>query len=227
RIQVGEEGVESSVVQTHRVLAELMRHEHASLALAQSCSGVRAPAPLFTSLLNYRYSQLTDQPPSAEVLQAWKGIEMLYGDEGTNFPLTFSIDDRGENFLLTAQVEASIAPLRVCGYVRTVLESLVGALENAPSTAVRTLKVLGEEEQLQVLYEWNKTQKEWYGAACVHELFEEQVRRTPQAVAVACEDSSLTYAELNARANRLAHYLRELGVMPDARVSICLERSLE
>jgi arthrofactin-type cyclic lipopeptide synthetase B len=227
RIQLGEEGVETSVVQAHRMLTELMWHEHASLALAQRCSGVKAPIPLFSSLLNYRHSMVTDQPLSAEVLQAWKGIEMLYGDEGTNFPLTFSIDDRGENFLLTAQVHASVAPLRVCGYVSTALESLVETLENAPQTAVRALQVLGEQERRQVLYEWNQTQKEWPGTACLHELFEEQAFRTPHALAVAYEDSSLTYAELNIQSNRLAHYLRELGVRPDARVAICLERSLE
>jgi amino acid adenylation domain-containing protein len=100
-------------------------------------------------------------------------------------------------------------------------------LENAPQTAVRALQVLGEAERRQVLYEWNQTQKEWSGPACLHELFEKQALRTPHALAVAYEDSSLTYAELNIQANRLAHYLRELGVRPDARVAICLERSLE
>ena len=62
---------------------------------------------------------------------------------------------------------------------------------------------------------------------CVHELFEAQVERTPDAVALVDEEQSLTYGELNARANRLAHYLRELGVRPDARVAICMERSVE
>src|SRR5262249_48198958 len=61
----------------------------------------------------------------------------------------------------------------------------------------------------------------------VHELFEEQVEKTPEAVAVAFEDAALSYGELNRRANQLAHYLRELGVGPDARVGICVERGLE
>ena len=62
---------------------------------------------------------------------------------------------------------------------------------------------------------------------CVHELFEEQVGRTPEAVAVVYEDEQLTYGELNRRANQLAHYLRELGVRPETRVAICVERGLE
>ena len=61
----------------------------------------------------------------------------------------------------------------------------------------------------------------------VHELFEEQVEKTPDAVAVVYEDATLSYGELNRRANQLAHYLRELGVGPDQRVAICMERSLE
>src|SRR5215467_4169657 len=60
-----------------------------------------------------------------------------------------------------------------------------------------------------------------------HELFEEQVKKTPKAEAVVFEDASLSYEELNRRANRLAHYLRELGVKPDERVAICVERGLE
>src|SRR5204862_4701971 len=64
RIAVGSEGVEAAVRQTHVLLAELLRHEHASLALAQRCSGVRAPAPLFSALLNYRHSAGAGQAPS-------------------------------------------------------------------------------------------------------------------------------------------------------------------
>ncbi|MCF1496609.1 AMP-binding protein, partial [Agrobacterium vitis] len=61
----------------------------------------------------------------------------------------------------------------------------------------------------------------------IHELFEAQVERTPEAVAVVYDEASLSYGELNARANRLAHHLRGLGVRPDDRVAICVERSLD
>ena len=82
-------------------------------------------------------------------------------------------------------------------------------------------------ERRQALYEWNATDAEYPREKCVHELFEEQVEKTPDAVAVVFENDFLSYAELNRRANRLAHYLRGLGVGPDARVAICVERSLE
>ena len=89
------------------------------------------------------------------------------------------------------------------------------------------MHLLPERERRQALYEWNATDAEYPREKCVHELFEEQVEKTPDAVAVVFENDFLSYAELNRRANRLAHYLRELGVGPDAQVAICMERGLE
>ena len=95
--------------------------------------------------------------------------------------------------------------------MRTALESLAEALETAPATAVRTLDVLPESERHRVLYEWNDTEAEYPSDKCVHELFEEQVEKTPDAIAVVFEDERLSYGELNRRANRLAHYLQRAG----------------
>ena len=78
-----------------------------------------------------------------------------------------------------------------------------------------------------MLYEWNDTATEFPADKCVQELFEEQVLRSPDATAVVFEDAELSYAELNRRANQLAHYLGELGVRPDARVAICVERGFQ
>ena len=78
-----------------------------------------------------------------------------------------------------------------------------------------------------VVVEWNATQAAFAQDRCIHELFEEQVRRKPQAMAVVHEGERLSYGELNERANQLAHHLLELGVLPDARVAICVERSAE
>ena len=117
--------------------------------------------------------------------------------------------------------------MRVCQYMCRALEALVEALETSPARAVRTLEVLPAAERHRLLYEWNDTEVEYPSDKCVHELFEEQAEKTPEAVAVVYEDEQLSYGELNRRANQLAHYLRELGVKPDDRVALCLERSLE
>ncbi len=86
---------------------------------------------------------------------------------------------------------------------------------------------LTESQQHQILVEWNTTKADFPRDKCLHQLFEAQVERTPEAVAVVFEDSRLTYQELNQRANQLAHYLKKLGVGPEVLVGIYIERSLE
>lgn len=95
-----------------------------------------------------------------------------------------------------------------------------------PQCRLSEVPVLTEAERHQLLVEWNATEVEYPQGRCLHELFEEQVERTPEGMAVVCEGEALTYAELNARANRLAHYLRSLGVGPEVLVGICVKRSL-
>ena len=213
-----------SVRRTHGLLAALLRHEHAPLALAQRCSGVPAPLPLFSALLNYRYSPPEDDTGAQP---AWEGIEALGGEERTNYPLTLSVDDLGEGFVLVAQVQQETGAERICEFMCTALAHLAEALERAPDRAMRSLEVLPEAERDRILVEWNATEAEYPSDKCVHELFEAQAEKTPEAVAVEFEDERLTYGELNARANRLAHHLIGLGVKPDDRVAICVERSLE
>ncbi|HEU0055107.1 MAG TPA: AMP-binding protein, partial [Longimicrobium sp.] len=225
RIEVGEEGVEGAVRRTHVLLADLLRHEHASLALAQRCSGVAAPAPLFTSLLNYRYGGRTGRSPGAG--QPREGVRDVRGQERTSYPLTLSVNDLGEEFSLSAQVAAPADAERVCRMLHTALERLVEALEVAPGRAVASLDVLPEAERRVVVEEWNATEAAYPSGLCVHELFEARADRTPDAVAVAFEGGELTYRELDERANRLARHLAGLGVGPDACVGLCLERGPE
>ncbi|HYR06200.1 MAG TPA: amino acid adenylation domain-containing protein, partial [Longimicrobium sp.] len=231
RIGVGEEGAEAAVRRTHALLADLLRHEHASLALAQRSSGVAAPAPLFTSLLNYRYGGGRDGSQEAgqaeQAGQASEGVRGIHAQERTSYPVTLNVDDLGEAFALGAQVAAPADPQQVCLMMHTALERLVEALEATPDRAIGSLDVLPEVERRMVVEEWNRTEAEYPADRCIHELFEVQAERAPGAVAVRFEQESLTYAELNERANRLAHYLVRLGVGPEVRVGLCLERSLE
>ncbi|HEU0299933.1 MAG TPA: amino acid adenylation domain-containing protein, partial [Longimicrobium sp.] len=224
RLQVGAEGVEAGVRRMHALLADLMQHEHASLALAQRCSRVPAPTPLFSALLNYRHS---GKLPPAEAGSAWDGVRLVQARTRTNYPLMVSVDEMDDRFLLSARVEGAVDPDRVCALMLAALERVVAALETAPGTPLERIDVLPAAERRQVVEEWNATAAEYPRDACVHELFEAQAERTPDAVAAVFEDDSLTYAELNARANRLAHHLQGLGVGPDTRVALYLERSLE
>ncbi|HEX5870375.1 MAG TPA: amino acid adenylation domain-containing protein, partial [Longimicrobium sp.] len=112
---------------------------------------------------------------------------------------------------------------RMLGHLARVLEQVAADAD----VRLSQIEMLGEAERALVLEAWNRTDAEYPADRCIHELFEAQAARTPDAVAVVFEEESLTYRELNERANRLAHYLRRRGVGPEARVGICLERSLE
>jgi hypothetical protein len=111
---------------------------------------------------------------------------------------------------------------RMVGQYRKLLDAMV----EDPDQLVSAAPLLTESERRRILVEWNETGRE-YPPLCVHELFEEQVARQPHAVAVVYQEQQLTYGELNRRANRLAHYLRGLGVGPEVLVGLCVERSLE
>src|SRR4030095_5068266 len=112
---------------------------------------------------------------------------------------------------------------RLLGHFEVLLKGIVAN----PDRRISDLPLLTEAERHQLLVEWNDTKKDYADDKCVHQLFEEQVEKSPAGVAVVFEDQQLTYRELNARANQLAHYLKKLGVGPEVRVGICVERSLE
>jgi amino acid adenylation domain-containing protein len=112
---------------------------------------------------------------------------------------------------------------RMIGHLQTLLEGIVAA----PDRPISTLPLLTEAERDQLLVEWNHTAAEYPKDCSVHDLFEAQVNRMPEAIAAQFEGKRLTYRELNSRANQLAHYLRGLGVGPEKLVGICVERSLE
>ncbi|MFB2982742.1 amino acid adenylation domain-containing protein, partial [Microseira sp. BLCC-F43] len=107
------------------------------------------------------------------------------------------------------------------------LETLLKSAVKAPEKLVSELDIISESEKQKVLVEWNNTQTDYPQDACIHQLFEAQVERTPDAVAAVFEDKQLTYGELNRRGNQLAHHLRALGVGPEVIVGLYMDRSLE
>ncbi|HKD02046.1 MAG TPA: amino acid adenylation domain-containing protein, partial [Terriglobales bacterium] len=113
------------------------------------------------------------------------------------------------------------AVVRMAGYYQALLEAAVAA----PETPVGRLPLVAEGERQQLLVEWNQTSAAYPAERCLHELFEAQAGRTPERTALVSGTQALTYGEWNRQANRLAHYLRTLGVGPDSLVGLCLERS--
>ncbi|PHM49273.1 non-ribosomal peptide synthetase [Xenorhabdus miraniensis] len=220
RLDIDETPVQESVQVAHSRLAGLLAHEHASLALAQRCSGVASGTPLFNALLNYRHN--TPPVTSDEIIS---GIEFLGAQERTNYPFVLSVEDGGSDLGLTAQVVQPFDPERICGYMQQALESLAEALEQASKTPVQMLEILPETERTLLLETWNTTETTYPDQLCIHQLFEQQVENAPDATALVYENQSISYAELNIRANRLAHQLIALGIEPDQRVAICVASS--
>lgn len=112
---------------------------------------------------------------------------------------------------------------RMAGHLRTVLD----AIADDPDRRITDIPLLSEEEQHRLLVSWNDTAVEYIRDECVHERFQRQVQRTPEAVAVVYEREAVSYQELNERANRLAHLLQGLGVGPNVLVGISVERSVD
>ncbi|MCK5522105.1 MAG: amino acid adenylation domain-containing protein [Thiomargarita sp.] len=112
---------------------------------------------------------------------------------------------------------------RMAGHFKTLLEGIIAN----PEQLISNLPLLTDAEQRQLLVEWNNTQTEYPQDQCIHQLFEAQVEKTPDAIALVFEDQQLTYRQLNNKANQLAHYLKTLGVEPEVLVGLCVERSIE
>ena len=140
------------------------------------------------------------------------GFSMMEGLDGLKGSLEYSTDLFDESTIV-----------RIGEHFRNLLEGIV----IDPGQSIPDLPILTKRDQHQLLIEWNATEKAYPRDSCVHELFEQQVKRTPEAVAVVFEDEQLTYRELNQRANQLARYLKKCGAGPETLVGICMERSLE
>jgi amino acid adenylation domain-containing protein len=219
RVTCDERPVLAAVQDTQRRLFALLRHEHASLALAQRCSSVPAPSPLFSALLNYRHSSGSARNVALD------GVTGVESQERNNYPLSLAVDDEGVGFALTAQVASTaVDPARVCALMECALEAIVAALAEAPQTPLCQLDLLPAVERRQLLIDWNATAA-WVPDAPVHELVEAQAALVPEATAVICGDEAVSYATLDARANELADSLIAAGVGPDVRVAVAIERS--
>ena len=143
------------------------------------------------------------------------------------FDLTLTLRETGQGLRARWEYRTDLFEAttieRMAGHYQVLLESIVAE----PGKRIGTLALMSAGERDRLLVQWNDTSADYSREGCIHELFEAQAARTPQAMAVLHEGAALTYAELNARANQLAHCLRAAGVGAQARVGICLERGLE
>ena len=145
----------------------------------------------------------------------------------TKFDLTFFFTETSEGLLGEVEYSTDLFERttiqRMVEHYRVLLQSIVCD----PKQRLSDLSLLTDSERQQLLLEWNRTDKPYPQNLCIHQLFEMQVEKAPEAVAVVHEGQQLTYFELDQKSNQLANYLIELMVGPEIRVGLCLERSLE
>jgi surfactin family lipopeptide synthetase A len=143
------------------------------------------------------------------------------------FDLTLTITERTDELAATFIYNSDLFDAATIRRMAAEFNTLVEGIVADPDRPISTLPLLTEMEKRQLLVEWNDTAKDGPKDRCVHQLFEAQVERNPHAVALVSEDQQLTYNQLNQRANRLAHYLRSLGVRPEVLVAVYMDRSIE
>jgi amino acid adenylation domain-containing protein len=205
-------------LQTQQV--ERSQYSWCPLVEIQAISEIPPELPLFESIVvfeNYPHDTSLSNPGGSIQITKRRVIEQ------TNYPLTV-IAVPGQELSLRILYDGSSFDgetiNRMMGHLVTLLEGMVINIEQT----VAEISMLTATEQRQILV-WNDTQRD-YPHKCIAQLFEEQVERTPDAIAVSFQSQQLTYQQLNCQANKLAHHLQKLGVKPEVRVGICVERSL-
>jgi natural product biosynthesis luciferase-like monooxygenase protein/amino acid adenylation domain-containing protein len=171
---------------------------------------------------------LQNTPQDAEL--SLRGITLHpfnFDIEAATFDLLLSVFDTEQGLRGTFEYNTDLFEADTIERLGQHFNSLLESIVANPRQHVADISFLSVEEQQRLLVEWNDTSTEYANDKCIHELFEEQVERTPNAIAAVFDDEQLTYAELNARANQLGHYLIELGVKDEMLVGLCVEKSLD
>jgi len=205
----------------------LQGYTHQDLPFEQLVEALQPTRNLsYTPLFQVMFALDDGTVPSMELLDltvSSYSVEIVTA----KFDLTLSMENTADGLVAEWEYNSDlfdeITIARMATHFQTLLEGIVANSKQA----ISDLPLLTPAERQQLLVEWNNTAKDYPQEKCIYHLFEEQVERTPDAVAVVFEEKKLTYRELNAKANQLANYLRSLGVGPEVLVGICVERSLE
>ncbi|MCI0392285.1 MAG: condensation domain-containing protein [Acidobacteria bacterium] len=188
----------------------------------QLSNGSSAKEPKFLSIVRLNSVSENDLAPKSAAGLWLSGFEII---EPGAAPLAFTITEAPLTLHISYDRklydEETVA--RWLGHVEAALE---GIIEN-PERPLSRLSLLSRSESRRLLVEWNDTQANYPGHRCIHHLFEDQAERVPDNLALKRNGKTLTYRELNERANKLARFLRVSGVGPETVVGLCVERSVE
>ncbi len=202
-------------------LLNIRTFEYTPLVKIQGWSEVPQGRSLFESIVVFE-----NFPTQTQIENSKLKIEDIHYFEQSNYSLVLKVfPEKSLELILIYDANRfeSGTIARILGSLETILQ---GFVEN-PHSTIASLPLLAQAEQHQLLVEWNKSQTAYPQDVCIHDLFQEQVQKNPDAIAVAFESQYLTYRELNQKANCLARHLQSLGVGADVCVGILLERSFE
>ncbi|MGA3172784.1 MAG: amino acid adenylation domain-containing protein [Chthoniobacteraceae bacterium] len=183
-------------------------------------------SPLFSVTFNLETGEFRKQAGGVDFEWATDPLPYRSPAGAAMFDLYMNVAERNGGLLCELDHSEIFEPetaRRWLGHFRALLEQIA----QDPAAPISKLTLLTEPEKLEITAGWNDTARSYPGDALLHRLVEEQAARTPDAVAVSFGAETLTYAEMNARAGRIAHYLRTIGVRRDVPVAVCLERSLD
>ncbi|RKH39334.1 non-ribosomal peptide synthase/polyketide synthase, partial [Corallococcus sicarius] len=202
---------------------ELADHEHTLLADIQAWSGVPRGTSLFESIL-----VVENYPVDASLKEGARHLDIRdpQSFSRTNYPLTaVAIPQRELRLRLVSGVQR-LGPATLERLLTQWRAALAGLTASADSR-LGDVTLLSPDERHRMLVTWNDSRVDFTQDTCAHHLFEAQVALTPDAPALECQGTTLSYRELDSRANQLAHHLLQSGVGPDVRVALCCERSPE
>ncbi|WP_323145084.1 non-ribosomal peptide synthetase [Massilia phyllosphaerae] len=180
-----------------------------------------AHAPLFQVMFSMQNNEAAELRLPGLQVAGMAGTHVV-----AKFDLELSAGENADGLTLVWNYAASLFDQPTIARMADSFATLLGAIVAAPSRAVGALEIVGESDARQ-LAAWNATARPYPDRDCIHQLFEAQAARTPDATALVCGDTRLSYRELNTAANRIAHRLRAEGVGPDCMVGLCVERSVE
>ncbi|MEM0939406.1 MAG: amino acid adenylation domain-containing protein [Bacteroidota bacterium] len=213
----------SFIEHTNERLQQLISHEQTLLSDVHDWSGIFNDVPMFSALLNYRHS--TQNILLETTFDS--GLRSFSGEERTNYPFNLSIDDYGNDFVLTAKISnIKVDPSAVVSYMEESLRAILSHINATSTVSIDELSILPKEEKYHLLELFNDTGVA-YPSKTLVDLFEEQAAKTPEAFAVVSEELSLSYKELDEHSNQLARYLIDKEVSSEELVGVCLERGLE
>jgi amino acid adenylation domain-containing protein len=207
----------------------LALHSHSEVPFGQIVTMLQPErtlsyAPLFQVVLDWRDR---DQHLSFVGLDGLVVESLLAETRTSKFDLTLSVTDFGAEICLEAEYNTDLFDHDRVARMVDHYQTLLKAAATRPDARLPELPLLNQADRTLLLEEWNATDVNYPQDLCVHQLFEQQVERTPEKLAVVYEERELSYSQLNARANQLARHLKKLGVKPDGRVAICVERGIE